>query len=77
MGINSIDQGSVATQVAATPSKGAQIPTQSTSSASGPKKDNAVISQKAKDLAALRAGKSFTEEANESFSVKEQEAQGS
>ena len=37
------------------------------------KKDSVVISEKAKDLAALKAGKSAQEEAGESLAAKERE----
>ena len=77
MGISAIDQGSASSQAAAAASKDLQYPAKSNSSASGSKKDSILISQKAKDLAALQAGQAFSEEASESVAVKQQEASGS
>ncbi len=77
MGVNPINQGSTAAQAAATSASDTQGSTGNASSASGSKQDAAVISQKAKDLAALQAGKSAQEEATESFAAKQQEGPNS
>ena len=77
MGVNPINSGSTAAQAAATSSTDTQSPSKSTSSTSGSKKDAALISQKAKDLAALQAGKSAQEEMNESFAAKQAEGDNS
>jgi len=76
MGINAVGQGSAAIQSATTTPTSTTASTQAASSASGSKKDTAVVSQKAKDLAALKAGKSMQEEASESMSAKLEEAAG-
>lgn len=76
MGINAVSQESAATQSAMTTPTSAQASTEAASSTSSSKKDTAVVSQKAKDLAALKAGKAFQEEASESMSAKLKEASG-
>lgn len=76
MGVSPVSQGNVAAQ-AATTSASTSSSAQAAPSTSGTKKDNAVISQKARDLAAAQTGKAFQEEASESMSAKLQEASGS
>ncbi len=77
MGISPLTPGSVSAQAAAASSPGAQGSTGSTSSTSQSKKDSAVLSQKAKDLAAQMAGKSAQEEMSESVAAKMQEGSNS
>jgi len=74
MGINHVGQGSPVAQSAGASKKQAQKPVESPSPAPAAKKDTAIISEKAKDLAALKAGRAAAEEAQESMSAKEQEA---
>lgn len=76
MVVSTIGQSSVPAQSAATTSATTGATAQASASTSGTKEDSAVISQKAKDMAAAQAGKSFQEEATESASAKLQEANG-
>jgi len=76
MGINPVSQGIAASQTATTSPKSATRPIVAASQTSSSSKDTAVVSQKAKDLAAAKAGKAFAEESQESMSAKEQEAAG-
>ncbi len=75
MAISPVAQGNSTAQ-AATAAQ-ASTTSRTASSTSSPKSDTAVISQKARDLAALKAGKSFQEEATESIAAKLQEGSGS
>ncbi len=68
MAINAVTKGTGPTQVAA-PTK----ETQTQSAAQTKAKDNAIISEKAKDLAALMAGKQVQEELSESPAAKAKE----
>ncbi len=76
MGVSPVGEGNAAAQAATTSASAKKLllPIPSTS---GAKKDAVLISQKAKDLAATKAGKAFQEEASESMSAKLQEAPGS
>ena len=77
MGVSSINAGSAVAQAAAASSSSAQASSGSTSSTSSTKKDTAIISQKALDLAAMKAGKSMQEEMSESMAAKMQEGSNS
>jgi len=72
MGISAVGHG--ATQAATAAPKTPPTSAEGSPQVATAKKDVAVISEKAKDLAALKAGKSASEEANESMSAKAQEA---
>jgi len=52
------------------------IPSGGSAQPAAAKKDTAIISEKAKDLAALKAGKSASEETHESMSAKAMEGDG-
>ncbi len=77
MGVSPVNSASTAAQTTAASSTSAQTTTGSTSSTSGSKQDTAVISQKARDLAAMQAGKSMQEEMSESVMAKMQEGSNS
>ncbi len=68
MAVNAVTQGIGPTQVAASTKETQTIPATQTKA-----KDNAIISEKAKDLAALMAGKSAQEELSESPAAKARE----
>ena len=74
MSINPINQGIATTQTTLSPPASGKTSTKAASSASTSKSDTAIISQKAKDFAAFKAGKAMQEELNESMSAKLQEA---
>jgi hypothetical protein len=75
MGINAVGQTGATTSVAASAPRHAEKPSENASPAPAAKKDTATLSEKAKDLAALKAGKAFSEEAQESTSAKMKEAE--
>lgn len=80
IGVNAVVHGSAATQVAASVSNKPELNSSSAPVATPTpptpvKKDVAIISEKAKDLAALKAGKGASEEANESMSAKIREVE--
>lgn len=77
MGISPLSTTSSATQTGATASKSSDNSSGSTTSASGSKKDSVLISQKAKDLAALQAGQSSQEDLTESVAAKQAEGDNS
>jgi hypothetical protein len=77
MGITPINSGSTSAQAAAAQTPDGKASAGDTSATSSSKKDAVVISQQAKDLAALQAGKSAQEEMNESFAAKQQEGPNS
>ena len=74
MAINPVGQGTAAISAATTVQKQSVKTAEGAPAVSTQNKDIAIISQKAKDLAALKAGKTASEEANESMSAKAQEA---
>jgi hypothetical protein len=76
MGIQPVGQGSQATSVVATTQKQSHQPTPSALPEVTVKKDAAIISERAKDLAALKAGKAAAEEAKESVAAKLMEGDG-
>ncbi len=73
MNISAVNSGGTASVSSIAGQKAAA----STSSTSRTKDDTAIISQKAKDLAAQQAGKSSQEEMSESFAAKMQEGPNS
>ncbi len=77
MGVGSVNAGSATAQAAAASSSSAQASSGSTSSTSSSKKDTAIISQKARDLAAMKNGKSSQEEMSESVAAKMKEGPNS
>lgn len=77
MGVGPVNSASTAAQTTAASSTSAQNSTGSTSSTTGTKKDSAVISQKARDLAAVQSGKTMQEEMSESVMAKMQEGSNS
>jgi hypothetical protein len=70
MNITPVGQGSQTAQVATTAKVPTFAPAQATTSAPSGKQDTAIISEKAKDLAALKSGKSSQEESKESLAAK-------
>jgi hypothetical protein len=64
-----------ATQATQTPQSDAKAVAKQVAQQLVPQADTVVLSEKAKDLAAQQAGKSASEEAHESLTAKEKEAQ--
>lgn len=73
MAIGSIGQGLNASALSSYYSSSAHKNASAVGTSAGSKKDTAFISEAAKELAALKSGKSSQEEATESLSVKLQE----
>ena len=76
MGISTIGQGQPVAQATIPFKKLAVVEKEVSQPAPAPKKDEAIISDKAKDLAAATAGQAAAEDANESASARSREAQG-
>ena len=73
MGISAVGSGAAATPVAKTTPKITPSSSEGSPQAASVKQDRAIISDKARELAAIKAGTTAQEEANESMAAKARE----